>query len=108
MLHDIVHAILSAEPDIALEAEGASPNELDDWVALRDADVAVVAGSEMATANYEALLYAHPRLRLVVIAGDGRGAVVYELHPTRMALGEFSPEVLVDAIRAKPMSGRAS
>jgi hypothetical protein len=108
MLHDIVHAILSAEPDIALEGAGASPNEIEDWIALKDADVAIVAGSEMASVDYESLLYAHPRLRLVVIAGDGRGAVVYQLHPTRTALGAFSPQVLVAAIRAKTMSGRTS
>ena len=110
LLRDIVNAILTREPDIHVAARGddAALAEVGDSDALGNADVAIVAESEMASVDYEALLYAHPRLRLVAIAGDGRAAVVYELHPTRVALGEFSPQVLVDAIRSKTLSGRLS
>jgi hypothetical protein len=106
MLRDIVQAILATEPDIQLRASGTRPGEGDDSEALHDVDVAIVAADEMASVDYETLLYAHPRLRLVAIVGDGRSAVVYELHPTRVELGEFSREVLIDAIRSKPLSGR--
>lgn len=110
LLHDIVHAILSKQPDIDIDA-GAMVTSTDEFAqmdALDDAEVAVIAATGMAEVDYESLLYAHPRLRLVAIAGDGKGAVVYELHPSRVALGEFSPQVLVDAIRSTPMSGRLS
>ncbi len=108
LLHDIVHAILATQPDIQLAAEphGVPANEMARLDALDHADVAIVSASEMENVDYDALLYAHPRLRLVAIAGDGKGGAVYELLPSRVALGEFSPEVLVDAIRSKAMSGR--
>jgi hypothetical protein len=105
MLRDIVQAILATEPDIQVRTETRT-EEGDESAALNDVDVAIVAADEMASADYETLLYAHPRLRLVAIVGDGRSAVVYELTPTRVALGEFSRDVLIDAIRSKPLSGR--
>jgi hypothetical protein len=107
LLHDIIHAILSTESDIEIEAGTALSDDIGAAETLRDADVMIVAAPGMTSVDYESVLYAHPRLRLVAIAGDGRGAEVYELHPSRVALGEFSPQVLVDAIRAKPMSGSA-
>jgi hypothetical protein len=102
MLGDIVQTILSGEPDFQIRAADAHTDDADASDALNDADVAIVAADEMTSDDYETFLYAHPRMRLVAIVGDGRAAVIHELHPTRVALGEFSRQVLIDAIRSRP------
>ena len=97
LLHDIVRAILASQPDIQLDVEpdGVPANEIARSDALKHADVAIVAASEMENVDYDLLLYAHPRLRLVAIAGDGKGGAVYDLLPSRVALGEFERERVI-------------
>lgn len=48
------------------------------------------------------LLEAFPRVRVLAVVDDGRRAFVYELRPQETALGEVSPEGLLDAIRRPP------
>ena len=102
LLHDIVHSVLSAESDIEIDAASLASREIPAATALREVDVVIVAEPELADMNYESLLYQHPRLRLVAIAGDGRAADLYELRPCRISLGELSPRTLVDAVHLPP------
>jgi len=48
----------------------------------------------------EELVTSHPQIKVLAVAGDGRGAFLYELRPQTSSLGEVSPQGLVDAIRA--------
>jgi hypothetical protein len=108
LLHDIVHSILAAEPDIQMNdpsSHSTCPMTLDD---MRAAHVVIISEAELAHMNYESLLYANPRLRLVAVSGDGRNAALYELRPCRIPLGELSPQTLVDAVRAQPAYGSTS
>ncbi|OJF14213.1 hypothetical protein [Couchioplanes caeruleus] len=57
-----------------------------------DADPAV------ATHMLTRLLDDHPRLRILVVEGDGQSGSLWELRPTRTLLGELSPQLLVRAI----------
>ena len=50
---------------------------------------------------YEALLDAHPRLRIVELAADGRRARVHELAPRVMELGDISLARLVAAVHGE-------
>ncbi|MDQ6829298.1 MAG: hypothetical protein M3081_10575 [Gemmatimonadota bacterium] len=101
MLHDIVRTILSAEPDIEIETTTVPQREIASARAITGADVVILAEPEAPTDEYAAMLYAHPRLRLVAISDDGRRAVLYELRPHRSPLGDMSPNALVQAVRGR-------
>jgi len=49
--------------------------------------------------NYRALMYRHPRLRLVLVTPDGRSASLYRLVPERHMLAVVSPRTLAEAVR---------
>jgi DNA-binding NarL/FixJ family response regulator len=111
ILRDIVQTVLAAQSDMVLTAAPASA-PLDVTLDRLDADVVIVAESPRDTnggaddERYATLLYAHPHLRIVGIAGDGRQAYVHELRPQRVPLGALSPETLVDAVRARRTTTR--
>jgi len=44
------------------------------------------------------VLWRWPRSRVVAVAGSGRLAVIYELHPRKTVLGDLCPATLVDAV----------
>ena len=44
------------------------------------------------------LLWRWPRSRVVVVASSGRDAVLWELAPRKVVLGDLCPETLLDAI----------
>ena len=48
--------------------------------------------------NHRELLYSRPNLKVFSITNDGHHFFLYKLRPVRIALGEVSPERLVDAI----------
>lgn len=108
LLHDIVHSVLSAESDIEIAEASVSPKDIQAPDMLRNTDVVIVAEPALSNADYEWVLYQHPRLRVVAIAGDGRAAALYELRPSRVALGDLSPRTLVDAVRSQPVGLRVS
>ncbi|MBB2948506.1 hypothetical protein FB565_008289 [Actinoplanes lutulentus] len=44
------------------------------------------------------LLRRHPGLRVLVVEDDGRTGSLWELRPHRIALGELSPQQLIEAV----------
>lgn len=56
-------------------------------------------------ANWIGVLYAHPRLRLVVLSRDGRSATVYQLRPHRARIVDVSPRELLESLRFRPPTG---
>jgi hypothetical protein len=62
----------------------------------------VVVGRSVPDQEYAAsiLLARWPRSLVVGIADGRRGAIMYELEPTKVAVGDVSPRELVQAIRA--------
>jgi hypothetical protein len=100
MLHDIVQTVLAAQPDVELVPLDGQLTSLALSADMLDIDVVIFAHPQAATRDYSAMLYAHPRLRLIAISIDGRAAAVYELQPQRIPLGELSPETLIQAVRA--------
>ncbi|GJG89711.1 hypothetical protein tb265_48920 [Gemmatimonadetes bacterium T265] len=103
MQQEIVERAARAAPDVELVGPalpGAPAGALASAVARTRADVAIVALSDAAAvAAYGGLLYAHPRLRLLAVTDGGRGAVLYELRPHAVPLGELSAGGLLDAVR---------
>jgi hypothetical protein len=108
LLQDIVYAILSVESDLELTV-ATPPLEATGLVeAFRDADVVIVPEPVLDSMACKSLLYAHPHIRVVAIAEDGRRAMLYELRPTRVPLGELSSQVLVEAVRTLPSIRKVS
>ncbi len=101
MLSDIITDVVTSQADMEMVGMVADPGMLATTVAEADADVVVlgVPDAELPS-EYTMLLGARPQTRLLGVSGDGRRAFLYELRPHRSALGEVSPQALVEAIRA--------
>jgi DNA-binding NarL/FixJ family response regulator len=55
--------------------------------------------------NHQELLYSRPHLGVLSITGDGRHFFLHKLRPVRTALGEVSPDRLVQAIQSSARRG---
>ena len=101
MLTDIVHRVLAEAPDLEITHTLAGFEGLMDALDQNDADVVVTGlGPNAAIDRFASILRAHPSLRIFALEGDGRQAVMYELQPHSVPLGDVSPEGLIEAIRS--------
>jgi hypothetical protein len=103
ILTEIVTQAL-AKPDIRAEGTFHGETGCEQVAALRPE--VVIVGLEDDSADEEGLppecrwlLTRHPWARVLSLAHDGREAVLHELHPHRVVLGEASPQKLVETIR---------
>ena len=101
MVCDIITDVVTTQPD--MEVVGQLPDRLV-LLSTTDqtrADVVVLGLKDSALpTDCEQLFTAHPQIRVLGIAADGRRAFLYELRPQQVSLGEVSPQGLIDAIRA--------
>jgi DNA-binding NarL/FixJ family response regulator len=101
MLADIVHRVLTEAPDLEITHTLAEFEGLMDTLDLGDTDVVVTGhGPNGNLEQFATILRAHPSLRIFALEGDGRRAVMYELQPHSVPLGDVSPEGLIEAIRS--------
>ena len=110
MLCDIIAHAITSESDMEVVGEVDDRAHLGTAAQATDADVVIlqIDGLEL-PAECGALFDARPRIKLLGVAGDGRRTFLYDLRPQRTALGEVSPQRLVEAIRAAvPASGAVS
>ena len=101
MLTEIVREVLEKAPDLEVVGAVSSLDELDSALTVHQADVVVagIAGPN-GGGRFDALLRAHPAVRVFSLEANGRETVLYELRPKSVSLGNVSPEGLIDAIRA--------
>lgn len=106
MLSDIITDIVTSQPDMEMVGTVTDGAAAAVTVSETDADVIVLGlpDAELPS-EYAALLSARPQTRLLGVSGDGRRAFLYEVRPHRSALGEVSPEALIDAIRSASARG---
>lgn len=64
-----------------------------------DIDVVLLPAADDGSVDYMQMLWRFPRSRVVLVAPSGQLAVMYELFPRRVVLGDLCPATLVDAIR---------
>jgi DNA-binding NarL/FixJ family response regulator len=107
ILREIVGATVSAQPDMEIVGivEGAAT--LLKMLARVEVDVVILGlgGAELPI-EIDEVFERHPLIRVLRIANGGRSAYLHELRPHRQALGEMSPERLVEVIRgAGPAAG---
>jgi hypothetical protein len=101
LLREIIEGSLAAHDDMDVVAHVATMATLDRTIDSQDVDVVVLhIREEGELVTYDAMLFAHPRVQLLAVAGDARSAMWYALRPRIEPLAAVSPQGLVDAIRA--------
>jgi hypothetical protein len=104
---EIVKRIVEEAGDIeCLECTDAA--QLDEAITDTRAQVVVAGTRPDGGAVYDALLYRHPRLRVVAIAPDARAAIVHELRPHQSLIADLSAGELVATIRAAAGQGKSA
>jgi len=103
-LRDILADAIGREPDMQLvEVSTGSPSASSD--SIPDVMICESADPLEAIAPTE-LLRAAPHARVLVIAGTGDRAAVYELQPIRRELSNLSINAVIDAVRHGLAVGR--
>jgi DNA-binding NarL/FixJ family response regulator len=98
-LRELIGKIVAQEDDLALVGE-IEDGDLLAATASADADFVIVGVDDPACAEpYLDLLEQRPRTKVLALSGDGRDAVLWDLHPRLVALGEASPATVLVAIR---------
>jgi DNA-binding NarL/FixJ family response regulator len=99
LLRDILQTSFAIEPSIAVLGEAHSLEELLLHV-QQGVDVVILGLREvdLPESHYQ-LFDADPRVRILAIADHGRDALLYELRPHRIVLGEGSPQELMELVR---------
>ncbi|HKP27922.1 MAG TPA: hypothetical protein VJU15_00870 [Gemmatimonadales bacterium] len=101
MLAEIVRRVLGEAQDLDVVDLSLSSDGLADSLAYHEADVLVTGlRPNQSIERFASLLRSHPSLRIFALEGDGRRAILYELQPHTVPLGDVSPEGLIDAIRS--------
>ena len=97
---------------IALHAEMMVAGKMEDTADIRAAvkktraDVVILTEPTIGPSqNYQELLYGRRHLGVLSITSDGRQFYLHKLRPVRTALGEVSPEGLVQAIQSSAQRG---
>jgi hypothetical protein len=95
MLRSIIVDALFNQPQVELLDDDVSRPPL----AADDVDVVLVGAADPHDFEKASSLLAEwPKSRILVVASSGRDAVMYELHPRKLALGDLSPRGLVKMI----------
>ena len=101
MLREIVRETVTAtaDMDVVGELEGDTPISAAIRQFAPDAVVVDSAHPELRAGAGSILTAAAGGLRLLTVEASGRESFLYTLRPVKTALGELSPERLLDAIR---------
>ena len=106
MLLDMIADIVALHAGMMVAGKMQDTADLRAAVRKTRADVVIL--KEPATGppqNHQELLYSHPHLGVFSITSDGRHFFLHKLRPVRTALGEVSPESLVQAIQSCAQRG---
>ncbi len=99
MLRDILERAISNQPDMEVIVEPVVRERLPRDQTAPDVVLVAVSDSDPGERARE-LLVQWPASHALMIAEHGHQVLMYDLQPRRVALGEMSPDQLVDAIRS--------
>jgi len=105
MTKEFIRDAVAKARDIALMGELPAHAPLVRAVDDRDAHV-VIFGTPTAGLPEECadLMNERPRTKVLTVERNGRSAVLYELRPVPVELGQVSPTALLDAIRGEKVA----
>src|SRR5207245_8840812 len=93
MLCDIIAHAITSESDMEVVGELTDRAHLATTARATEADVVIPQFDSLELpAECGALFDARPRIKLLGIAGDGLGTLLYDLQPKRRALASRSPQ----------------
>lgn len=100
LLLEMLRDAIAPQGDMEIVGTAADEPNLGALLENTEADVVVVKRDGALKRNaVNELLYQRPRLRVFEIVDRGRRGLLHEMRPRRVALGEVSPQRLIDAIR---------
>ncbi len=99
MLSEIVERVLVDVREAAIVAKVSQPADLVSALDEARADLAIAGPSVADEPSLLELVTARPRMKALAVVGDGERAVLYDLAPRRIPLGELSAGVLLAALR---------
>ena len=106
MLLDMITDIVAVHAEMMVAGRMQDTADLCTAVKKTRADVVILNEPAIGPPqNYEELLYSRPRLGVLSITSDGRQFFLHKLRPVRTALGEVSPDSLVQAIQSSAHRG---
>jgi DNA-binding NarL/FixJ family response regulator len=104
MLSDIITDAVNHSSDLEVVDVLPDRSSMSEVVTMKRADVVVLRlrNDELPDECEEcrAVLNAHPRMKVLGVSADSHRTFLFELRPKLSAIGEVSPEELLDAIRA--------
>ena len=101
LLRDIVAELVGRQRDMHIVGEVDVGGSLRSSARRFDADV-VILGVESSDVpvDVQDLVYEQRGAKVLAVEADGRHAWIYDLRPHQVRIGEVSPRMLIDAIRA--------
>jgi DNA-binding NarL/FixJ family response regulator len=101
LVGEMIERAVRRTQDMGVVGRAASLDELHDVAQATDPDVVIVGlrDAELPQACLD-LLLKRPRMKVLGIEERGGNAQLYELLPEQVEIGEFSPDEVVDTIRA--------
>ena len=106
MLLDMITDIVALRKELMIAGEAQDTADIVAAVKKTRADVVILTEPAIARSqNHQELLYSRPHLGVLSITSDGRQFFLHKLRPVRIALGEVSPESLVQAIQSNAQRG---
>lgn len=99
LLRDIVRETLSGHDDIEVVGGVDGDDPAAAIGRVKPATLVWCSRNLPPARQLDALLYAHPRLRILTVIGEGRRGQMHELVPQTSVLGEISPQLLLSAVR---------
>lgn len=100
MLRDIVEGIVSDTNDVVIAGDVAGSGAA---VALRQTGANLVISGRDDKQLVRELLAQEPAIDVLTVTDEGRTGTLHRLVPRRIALGELSPDRLLDIIRRTPL-----
>jgi DNA-binding NarL/FixJ family response regulator len=106
MLLDMITDIVALHCEMIIAGKMQDTAEISAAVKNTKADVVILNEPAIGPSqDHQELLYSRPHLRVLSITSDGHNFFLHKLRPVRAALGEVSPESLVQAIRSSAQWG---
>jgi len=101
MISDVIRNIINREPDMNMVGDVVDPIRLLHATVETPVDVVIVtsvkADGEPKICNH--LLADHPRLKIIVLIGEGKAAFLYETGSAKKQINEPSANMIVNSIR---------
>ena len=106
MLLDMITDIVALHDEMTVAGEMQDTTDIRAAVKKARADIVILNEPAIGSSqDHQELLYSRPRLGVLSITSDGRQFFLNKLRPVRTALGEVSPDSLVQAIQSSTQRG---